>query len=69
MGFITSNLNDVVLNNTNSRSNASKSEQERILSYQIWEILDGDSKQKIDCSNLCYFLLCSMSLYSKNLGK
>jgi len=69
MGFITSNLNEVVISNPNNKSKASRSAHERILSYQIWETLDGDAKQKIDCSNLCYFLLCSMSLYSKNLGK
>lgn len=31
MGFITSDLNDIVINNTNNKSKASKSEQERIL--------------------------------------
>lgn len=35
----------------------------------MWEILDGDKKQRIDCSNLCYFLLCVLSLYNKNLCK
>lgn len=69
MGFIISDLSDVVLSNTNNKSKVSISEQERILTYQIWEILEGDVKQKIHCSNLCYFLLCTMSLYSKNLGK
>lgn len=31
MGFITSNLNDIVLSNTNSSIKTSKSEQERML--------------------------------------
>jgi hypothetical protein len=31
MGFITSNLNDIVLSNTNNNIKTSKSEQERML--------------------------------------